>query len=135
MQPASRLPVSSLLTVTAMLNRIMSADVPHLMRDDAEALWQALPAAGTLPETQAGAWLLRRRRSLLHWVIEVERANPDGIHAYCPRVTVAMLRYTLFGRPVDVLRRTGPRLALPVWPGLLVCLDLSLWRNWKRVAA
>lgn len=134
MTAGARLPYPSLLTVTAMLNRIMSADGPHLPREDAEALWQALPGGGALAELQAGPWLLRRRRRLLHWVVEVERTPQDEAASFSAEVTVALLRYTLFGAPVDVLRRRGPRLALPVWPGLLVCLDLSLWRRWKRVA-
>ena len=116
--------------ISALLNRIVADTDDRFLEEDALALWRLLPplapGAVRLAGLRAGAWELRRFRLWLHWVVEVERHGSGK---------PLRLRYSLFGRPVDLMRHQGRRLALRPWPGLAVSLDLGPWRPWKRPVA
>lgn len=114
------------LRVSALLNRIAADAGDRFLAEDALEIWRLLPplspGAVRLQGLRAGRWELRRFRLWLHWVVEVEQLGGG------PRLR---LRYSLFGRPLDLMRHQGRRLAFRPWPGVVVSLDLGPWRPWK----
>lgn len=124
----------SRLRVAATLQRILHGAVDSFSAADAEALWRELAALRPPPRLggiAVGRWRLRRYRRWLHFVIEVESAAPCAGERRWP----VLLRYTLFGRSLDMLRLRGRTLDLPVWPGLSYGLVLGAFRPWKRATA